>query len=135
MEDSVSDSDSDSDSQSPERNFEKLSKAITEAVMKSEKVRKIVTEIQKNDHICPQSFMVLVLKMDALADSDSEQVEIEDDLSENIPPQKCEEKKKPKEQVEYIDGRKLTKNEIKFQEFIKDQFDTENWLRKNGLIL
>ena len=130
-------SDSDSDSQSPERNFEKLSKAITEAVMQSEKVRKIVMEIQENDHICPQSFMVLVLKMDALAGSgsDSDQVEIEDDLSDNIPPQKCEEKKKPKEQGQYIDGRKLTKNEIKFQEYTKDQFDTENWLRRNGLIL
>jgi hypothetical protein len=106
---------SDSDSQSPERDFEKLSKAITEAVMRSEKVRKIVTEIQKNDHICPQSFMVLVLKMDALTDSDK--VEIEDDLSENI------------------DGHKLTQNEIKFQEYTKDQFDTENWLKRNGLIL
>ena len=124
---------SDSDSQSPERDFEKLSKAITEAVMRSEKVRKIVTEIQKNDHICPQSFMVLVLKMDALTDSDK--MEIEDDLSENLPPQPSEEKKKVKEQAQYIDGRKLTKNEIKFQEYTKDQFDTENWLRRNGLIL
>jgi len=122
---------SDSDSQSPERDFEKLSKAITEAVMRSEKVRKIVTEIQRNDHICPQSFMVLVLKMDALTGSDK--IEIEDDLSEHIPPQK--EKKKAKQQAQYIDGRKLTKNEIKFQEYTKDQFDTENWLRKNGLTL
>ena len=52
-----------SHSHDSEPNFEKLSKAITEAVMTSEKVRKIVEEIQKKDDICPQSFMVLVLKM------------------------------------------------------------------------
>ena len=52
-----------SHSHDSEPEFEKLSKAITEAVMTSEKVKKIVAEIQKNDKICPQSFMVLVLKM------------------------------------------------------------------------
>lgn len=122
-----------SDSESPERDFEKLSKAITEAVMRSEKVREIVKDIQKKDNICPQSFMVLVLKMDALTDSDK--LEVEDGFAEDSPPQIFEEKKKPKEQAQYIDGRKLTKNEIKFQEYTKDQFDTENWLRRNGLIL
>ena len=58
-----------SHSHGSEPNFEKLSKAITEAVMTSEKVRKIVGEIQKNDDICPQSFMVLVLKMHVLTES------------------------------------------------------------------
>ena len=58
-----------SHSHGSEPNFEKLSKAITEAVMTSEKIRKIVEEIQKNDGICPQSFMVLVLKMQVLTES------------------------------------------------------------------
>ena len=58
-----------SDFDGSERIFEKLSKAVTEAVMASPKVKKIVSEIQKNDHICPKSFMVLVLKMEVLVDS------------------------------------------------------------------
>ena len=58
-----------SQSNSPEREFEKLSKAITEAVMSSAKVRKIVTEIQKKDEVCAQSFMVLVLRLSTLTES------------------------------------------------------------------
>ena len=58
-----------SHSHDSEPEFEKLSKAITEAVMTSDKVRKIVEEIQKKDEICPQSFMVLVLKMQVLTES------------------------------------------------------------------
>ena len=40
-----------SHSHDSEPDFENLSIAITEAVMTSEKVRKIVEEIQKKDHI------------------------------------------------------------------------------------
>ena len=58
-----------SHSHDSEPEFEKLSKAITEAVMTSEKVRRVVEEIQKKDEICPQSFMVLVLKMQVLTES------------------------------------------------------------------
>ena len=58
-----------SHSHDSEPEFERLSRAITEAVMSSEKVRKIVEEIQKKDEICPQSFMVLVLKMQVLTES------------------------------------------------------------------
>lgn len=115
-----------------EKDFEKLSKAITEAVMSSEKVKKIVEEIQKKEKICPQSFMVLVLKMQVL--TESLEMEIEEELSEKKPPKKRG-RKKSSEMPQYIDGRKLSKSEIAFQEFAKGQFDTESWLKKNGLIL
>lgn len=115
-----------------EKDFEKLSKAITEAVMSSEKVKKIVEEIQKKEKICPQSFMVLVLKMQVL--TESLEMEIEEEFSEKKPPKKRG-RKKSSEMPQYIDGRKLSKSEIAFQEFAKGQFDTESWLKKNGLIL
>ena len=69
-----------SESDGSERSFEKLSKAITEAVMTSPKVKKIVAEIQKNDEICPKSFMVLVLKMEVL--TDSLELEVEEEITE-----------------------------------------------------
>ena len=52
------------ESSGSEHKFEELSKAIAEAVMNSKKVKKIVADIQKKEKICPQSFMVLVLKME-----------------------------------------------------------------------
>ena len=120
-----------SHSHGSEPNFEKLSKAITEAVMTSEKVRKIVGEIQKNDDICPQSFMVLVLKMQVLTESLELNIE-QDDTVEKLVTPKTTRKKNPKK-PQYIDGRKLSKHELDFEEFRSKQFDSENWLKKNRL--
>ena len=121
-----------SESDGPERNFEKLSKAITEAVMTSPKVKKMVKEIQKNDEICPKSFMVLVLKMEVL--NDSIELEVEEELTENQPSPKKRTIKTPSKKPQFIDGQQLSKKEIEFQEFSNKKFNTEEWLKKNGLI-
>ena len=121
-----------SESDGAEHSFEKLSKAITEAVMTSPKVKKIVAEIQKDEEICPKSFMVLVLKMEVL--TDSLELEIEEELTEESPmPKKRNSKNSPKKS-QFIDGRRLSKKEIEFQEFSNKNFNTEDWLKKNGLI-
>lgn len=121
-----------SHSSGQDRDYEKLSKAITEAVLNSPKVKKIVSEIQQRDHICPQSFMVLVLKLQSL----TEGFEVEVEEAPEKPKKKTRRsKKKIAEQTQYIDGEKLSKNEIEFEELISERFDTEEWLKKNGLIL
>jgi len=114
-----------------EREFGRLSKAITEAVMNSEKVKKIVAEIQKKEKICPQSFMVLVLKMQVL--TESLEMEVEEEFLEN-PPLKKGGRKKTRNLPQYIDGNRLSKKEIEFQEYFNQRFDAEDWLKKNGLI-
>ena len=114
-----------------EPEFEKLSKAITEAVITSDKVRKIVEEIQKKDGICPQSFMVLVLKMQILTESLNLKVEQSD--ADVKPASKKRNRKNTTKKSQYIDGRKLSKREIDFEEFLNERFDSNQWLRKNGL--
>jgi len=111
--------------------YEKLSKAITEAVLSSSKVKKIVAEIQQRDDICPQSFMVLVLKLQTLTEGFD--VEIEE-ASEKPKKKTRRAKKKLTEEAQFIDGEKLSQNEIKFEEFISERFNQEDWLRNNGLI-
>jgi len=119
-----------SHSHDSEPEFEKLSKAITEAVMTSEKVRRVVEEIQKKDDICPQSFMVLVLKMQVLTES----LELEiDDNTEEKPATKKPKRKKAAKKPQYIDGQKLSQDEISFEEFRNKEFNTEDWLKDNGL--
>jgi hypothetical protein len=121
-----------SDSDGSERSFEKLSKAITEAVMTSPKIKKIVAEIQKDEDICPKSFMVLVLKMEVL--TDSLELEVEEELKEERPAPKKRRSKKSSRKSQFIDGQKLSKKEIEFQEFTNKKFDDDEWLKKNGLI-
>ena len=122
-----------SESDGAEHSFEKLSKAITEAVMVSPKVKKIVAEIQKNEEICPKSFMVLVLKMEVL--TDSLELEVEEELTEEQPTPKKRAGKKSLKKSQFIDGQQLSKKEIEFQEYSNKKFNTEEWLKKNGLIL
>ncbi len=121
-----------SESDGAERSFEKLSKAITEAVMTSPKVKKIVAEIQKNEEICPKSFMVLVLKMEVL--TDSLELEVEEGLTEEPPTSRKRSSKNPTKKAQFIDGHRLSKKEIEFQEFANKNFNTEEWLKNNGLI-
>jgi hypothetical protein len=101
--------------------------------MTSEKVKKVVAEIQKNDKICPQSFMVLVLKMQVL--TESLELEIEQEGTENKPIAQKRGHKKTSGKPQYIDGRRLSKREVDFEEFVNGRFDSETWLKKNGLIL
>ena len=112
--------------------FEKLSRAITEAVTTSEKVRKIVEEIQKKDAICPQSFMVLVLKMQVL--TESLELGVEQGNTTKKSTTKRRGRKKTSEKSQYIDGHKLSKYEVDFEEFLNKRFDSDSWLKKNGLI-
>lgn len=112
--------------------YEKLSKAITEAVLNSPKVKKIVSEIQQRDDICPQSFMVLVLKLQSL--TEGFEVEVEE-APEKSKKKSRRTKKKTAEEAQYIDGARLSKKEIEFEEFISERFDAEEWLKRNGLIL
>lgn len=119
------------ESHGPEKDFEKLSRAITEAVMTSEKVKKIAEEIQKKEDICPDSFMVLVLKLQILTDS----LTVDVDKVKNKPKKKPRRtRKKTSGMDQYIDGQPLTSREIKFQEFVSERFDSHEWLKKNGLI-
>jgi len=112
--------------------YEKLSKAITEAVLSSPKVKKIVSEIQKRDEICPQSFMVLVLKLQSL--TEGFEVEVEE-APEKSKKKVRRTKKKMAEEAQYIDGARLSKKEIEFEEFINERFDAEEWLKRNSLNL
>lgn len=131
-----------SDANSPEREFEKLSKAITEAVMTSSKVRQIVSEIQKKDEVCAQSFMVLVLKLSTL--TESLESETEPDTESDTIGETAEEKPKKKQQrrtpkkaekpSQFIDGEKLSRREQEFNEYVNRDFDQDDWLKKNKLI-
>ena len=128
-----------SESDGAEHSFEKLSKAITEAVMTSPEVKKIVAEIQKNEEICPKSFMVLVLKMEVLTDSLELEVEegvteVEEGVTEKRPAPKKRASKNSSKKAQFIDGQRLSKKEIEFQEFSNKNFNAEEWLKKNGLI-
>ena len=75
--------------------------------------------------------MVLVLKMQVLTESLELNIEEGDTVKKPAIP-KATRKRNPKK-PQYIDGRKLSKHELDFEEFRSEQFDSDNWLKKNRL--
>lgn len=112
----------------PDKEFEKLSKAITEAILNSKDVKKIIQEIRKKDLVLSNTLMVMILKLETLA-------KIANTLNSELNtskkrPAKNEEKLKK----QCIDGIELGPNEIAFQEFLAKKFSEKRWLKKNRLL-
>ena len=62
------------------------------------------------------------------------EVEEEEETTEDQPAPKKRIIKKSSKKPQFIDGQQLSKKEIEFQEFSNKKFNTEEWLKKNGLI-
>ncbi|MFV1950841.1 MAG: hypothetical protein ACC630_02615 [Nitrospinota bacterium] len=110
-----------------EKNIERLSRVITEAIIRSEEVKKVLADIQDQDIIYPESFMILVIRMQSLVD-------IIEELQENLDAKENGTEKHNHTAPQYIDGKELTDKEIAFEEYCLERFNGEEWLQKNGLI-
>lgn len=109
------------------KEFEELSKAISNAITNSKSVMKIINKLHKKAQISSGSFLVLVLKMLSLNDLKKKDSAFhEKEISHT---------KLPLDTSQYIDGKKLTSSELAFQEYCAKIFNEKTWLRKLGLIL
>lgn len=113
------------DSNNYEKKLERLSRAITEAILQSKNVKGAIQELQKDEIISAKSFMMLVMRMDSLAD-----------LVNSMQDTKTKSGKAcRKRNDQFIDGKKLSRSEIEFYEYLAENFDETEWLKGNGLNL
>ncbi len=118
-----------SDKSRPNAKMTELSRAITRALAKSDEVIHILNDLKKMNSLNSKAMIALILKANDL-------LAISETGNENRAlPEKAASRAKllpvksgPGE--EYIDGRKLSKKEIEFQEYCSGQFDEEEWLGK-----
>lgn len=122
-----------------DKEMDELSRAIVEALVKSDEVRTAMTRAAKKEDVCEGSFLVLMLKVKNLAQSMGVDVTRPCDMS-------CDEKMeldlkgvenaKPEDDIppHSEDGRKLTQGEIAFREYMSSRFNEDGWLKKHGLI-
>jgi hypothetical protein len=113
------------DSNNYEKKLERLSRAITEAILQSKNVRGAIQELKKDEIIGPKSFMMLVMRMDSLADL------VDSMQGTNTKSGKANRKRND----QFIDGKKLSHSEIEFYEYLVEKFDQTEWLKGNGLTL
>ncbi|MBI4378043.1 MAG: hypothetical protein HY578_02985 [Nitrospinae bacterium] len=109
----------------PEEEIEKLSKAIVNAIINSKEVSNILSRLIKNNAIVNKGFMVLIVKLQTLA-------ELANSAEKTSNGKKRSKKKNIKQ---YIDGRELTPNEIAFLEFCAKSFNEKEWLKKVGIAI
>ncbi len=111
-----------------DREMDELSRAIVEALVKSDEVRTAMTRAARKEDVCEGSFLVLMLKVKNLAQSMGVDVTRPCDMS-------CDEKMeldsegvgdaKPEDDIpaHSEDGRKLTQGEIAFREYMSSRFN------------
>lgn len=108
-----------------EKKLERLSKAIADAILGSDNVRNALFDVHKDNLIGEQNIIMLLLRMDGLPD-------LQDLIQKS---KKKKRKSSKKEPSQYIDGKKLSRSEVKFHEYLSENFDEMDWLKKNGLAL
>lgn len=108
-----------------EEDIERLSKAIVDAIINSKDVRRILSDLIEKDVIIDKGFIMLMIKMQTLAELASS--------AERAEGRKRQPRRKNSNQ--FIDGRELTPNEIAFLEYCARKFNEKDWLKRVGITM
>lgn len=114
----------------PEEDYKKLYIAFINAISSSEEIKAIVEDLKKREQINSVSMFALIIKLEELLKGSALSAKT------NLPlKQRSEAGKYLKAALEgeYIDGEKLSPNEIAFEEFCRNDFDEDKWLKENRL--
>lgn len=114
--------------------MEKLSRAIVEAIMDSEDVRRALKKMQKLNEAVTNNFMVFMVRLDSLSDSQNEKNGIR---LEEIPNKKLKKHRTARKSVSpfVVDGKLISQNEKFFLDYLSKNFNQKAWLEKNKLKL
>ena len=116
--------------QIPEEDYRKLYGAFVNAIRNSKEIREIIEDLRKRNKINAISMFALIVKLEELL------------CGSSLPAKRnvhAVHKKKRGNclmeamEGEYIDGEKLSTNEIAFEEFCRKSFDEEKWLKENRI--
>lgn len=112
--------------------YEALKSAIFEAVKESNNVKNLV-KIIKDHHMLEELFEYIdVIETRNLVGSLTQEPSgRRNPVVPSLPASAREDH--PEEQNQYIDGRKLTFNEVLFHEYCQNRFDEWGWLKRNKI--
>ncbi|GJL79882.1 MAG: hypothetical protein NPINA01_28710 [Nitrospinaceae bacterium] len=118
--------------------YEKLNKAIMNAIVSSEDVRAVLADFKEKDMINNLSVLNLILSLEELSDlvfTDDDSFSLEP-MSDEFAPQEAKKPEKNQAPNPFkVDGRNLTPNEILFERYFQGKFDAEKWMKKIGIKL
>ena len=106
-----------------------MSEVVTKAIASSPQVRRVLRRIRKNPDIDLKRSLAILLKVQSKQEAKKKPTP----AVAKTPRKRTKRAPKQKPVTQYIDGRRLTENEITFEEFCRDRFDSAGWLRHHGL--
>ncbi len=113
-----------------QKEMEELSRAIVEALLGSNDVKRSLDKLNKVESDANKNFMVFVLKIDSLAKQKGKGME---NCKENeilqLKPKPTRKVRRKDEKPDIVDGKVISKNERKFLDYISKSFDQEAWLK------
>lgn len=119
----------------PEEELKRLTDVITDAIIKSNEAKALLADMYKRGLIDSSIVMLLALNIQNI-----DTIKIETDCraavqtntnNSNLPVVKTINKSDIENQ--YIDGQRLSKNEIDFYERCAEHFDEDRWLKNLGI--
>ncbi len=132
-----------------DKDLKVLSHAIVDALARNDDVMSMLSDLKERNVIDSSTLLGLALKINDLleisgtaftneslrADSDdNEEVSLTKPTDVARKPVQAVSENLESKTVGMIDGRKLSKNEVAFQEWVNGQFDEKGWLSSSGLI-
>lgn len=105
--------------------LEELSKAIVKAIRDSEEVKRALGNLDRKKILHSKSFLAFVLSMQSLGEPG--------DPPKETSKGKRRRGRKSEALAQYIDGKRLSPNEVAFQEYCIQLFNEHAWLRGLGL--
>ena len=109
------------DDEAQAKDLEALSRAIRNAILKSDEVKRMLIRLHRQRLVGQESFLALVLPMADL-------IELVEGPPEPLQ-RRTQRRRRRTRDPRIVDGRKLSASELAFLEFCEKQFDEEAWLR------
>ncbi len=113
--------------------IEKLSKAIVEAIVRSEEVQEAMRKIIETDGVGLNAHMVMMLKLDGLVKSLG-LIDGDDTDTPEITPLDVNDIVGGLSLRDVNKGDELSEAELAFREYLAKTFDEDDWLKRNRLI-
>lgn len=112
------------------KEFEALSKAITDAIMQSSEVRKIISQILRENRSLSNNLLVLIMKLEILKGGPRSRLESHKGLGTHATDTPNRSTKKGT----LVEGEKLSPEEAAFLDYCSKIFDEEKWLKEHKLL-
>lgn len=124
-----------------DKEYEELNDAILKAIVSSSEVKKLLLDFKKKELINDTAVLNLILSLDELCEMIAAKAPSSASYKAEPPARKQSEKntagqtQAQKIRTHFIDGKDLSENEIRFEEFCQQEFNQQEWLRKAKIIL